>query len=43
MAFLVRGITQFGESGVFLTIEETREDLVAQQMGRTAQLASTVA
>lgn len=29
MEFLVRGITQFGESGVFLAFEETREDLVA--------------
>lgn len=29
MEFLVRGITQFGESGVFVAFEETREDLVA--------------
>ena len=29
MEFLVRGITQFGEPGVFLAFEETREDLVA--------------
>jgi circadian clock protein KaiC len=29
MEFLVRGITQFGEAGVFLAFEETREDLVA--------------
>jgi circadian clock protein KaiC len=29
MEFLVRGITQFGEPGVFLAFEETRDDLVA--------------
>jgi circadian clock protein KaiC len=29
MEFLVRGITQFDEPGVFLAFEETREDLVA--------------
>jgi circadian clock protein KaiC len=29
MEFLVRGVTKFGESGVFLAFEETREDLVA--------------
>ena len=29
MEFLVRGITQFGESGVFLAFEESRADLVA--------------
>src|ERR1700734_1860639 len=29
MEFLVRGITEFGESGVFIAFEETREDLVA--------------
>jgi circadian clock protein KaiC len=29
MEFLVRGITEFGEPGVFLAFEETREDLVA--------------
>ncbi len=29
MEFLVRGITQFGEAGVFVAFEETREDLVA--------------
>jgi circadian clock protein KaiC len=29
MEFLVRGITQFGESGVFVAFEETRDDLVA--------------
>jgi len=29
MEFLVRGITQFGESGVFMAFEETRDDLVA--------------
>jgi circadian clock protein KaiC len=29
MEFLVRGITQFGEPGVFVAFEETREDLVA--------------
>ncbi len=29
MEFLVRGITEFGESGVFMAFEETREDLVA--------------
>jgi circadian clock protein KaiC len=29
MEFLVRGITQFGEAGVFMAFEETREDLVA--------------
>jgi circadian clock protein KaiC len=29
MEFLVRGITDFGEPGVFLAFEETREDLVA--------------
>jgi circadian clock protein KaiC len=27
--FLVRGITQFGEPGVFMAFEETRDDLVA--------------
>jgi circadian clock protein KaiC len=29
MEFLVRGITQFGEPGVFVAFEETRDDLVA--------------
>lgn len=29
MEFLVRGITQFGEPGVFMAFEETREDLIA--------------
>jgi circadian clock protein KaiC len=29
MEFLVRGITQFGEPGVFIAFEETRDDLVA--------------
>ena len=29
MEFLVRGITQFGEPGVFIAFEETRADLVA--------------
>jgi circadian clock protein KaiC len=29
MEFLVRGITQFDEPGVFVAFEETREDLVA--------------
>src|SRR4051812_23570639 len=29
MEFLVRGVTQFGENGVFLAFEETRDDLVA--------------
>ncbi len=29
MEFLVRGITRFGEPGVFIAFEETREDLVA--------------
>ncbi len=29
MEFLVRGITQFDEPGVFVALEETREDLVA--------------
>ena len=29
MEFLVRGITQFGEPGVFMAFEETRDDLVA--------------
>src|SRR6202050_5526423 len=29
MEFLVRGITDFGEPGVFVAFEETREDLVA--------------
>ncbi|MEA2315789.1 MAG: circadian clock protein KaiC, partial [Solirubrobacteraceae bacterium] len=29
MEFLVRGITQFGETGVFMAFEETRDDLVA--------------
>ncbi len=29
MEFLVRGITQFGEPGVFVAFEETAEDLVA--------------
>jgi circadian clock protein KaiC len=29
MEFLVRGITEFGENGVFVAFEETREDLVA--------------
>src|SRR5579859_3741269 len=28
MEFLVRGITEFGESGVFVAFEETRDDLV---------------
>lgn len=27
--FLVRGITEYGENGVFLAFEETREDLIA--------------
>ena len=30
MEFLVRGITQFGEPGVFVAFEETRDDLVAK-------------
>ncbi len=29
MEFLVRGITEFGQPGVFVAFEETREDLVA--------------
>ena len=29
MEFLVRGITDYGEPGVFVAFEETREDLVA--------------
>jgi circadian clock protein KaiC len=29
MEFLVRGLTEFGEPGVFVAFEETREDLVA--------------
>ena len=29
MEFLVRGITQFDEPGVFIAFEETRDDLVA--------------
>jgi circadian clock protein KaiC len=29
MEFLVRGISEFGETGVFIAFEETREDLVA--------------
>src|ERR1700728_2115724 len=29
MEFLVRGITQFGEAGVFVAFEETRDDLIA--------------
>ena len=29
MEFLVRGVTQFGDRGVFLAFEETRDDLVA--------------
>ena len=29
MEFLVRGITEFGEPGVFMAFEETRDDLVA--------------
>jgi len=29
MEFVVRGITEFGESGVFMAFEETREDLIA--------------
>jgi len=29
LEFLVRGITEFGENGVFLAFEETREDLIA--------------
>src|ERR1700710_10627 len=29
MEFLVRGITDFGEPGVFMAFEETREDLIA--------------
>jgi circadian clock protein KaiC len=29
MEFLVRGITQFEEPGVFMAFEETRDDLVA--------------
>jgi len=29
MEFLVRGITQFDEPGVFMSFEETREDLIA--------------
>ena len=29
MEFLVRGITEFGEPGVFVAFEETRDDLVA--------------
>jgi circadian clock protein KaiC len=29
MEFLVRGITEFGESGVFVAFEETRDDLIA--------------
>src|ERR1039458_5091176 len=29
MEFLVRGITQFDEPGVFVAFEETRDDLIA--------------
>src|SRR6202042_3093851 len=29
MEFLVRGITEFGEPGVFVAFEETRADLIA--------------
>jgi len=29
MEFLVRGITEYGENGVFMAFEETREDLIA--------------
>ncbi len=29
MEFIVRGITQFGENGVFVAFEETRDDLIA--------------
>jgi circadian clock protein KaiC len=29
MEFLVRGITEFGETGVFVAFEETRDDLIA--------------
>ncbi|MEA2125554.1 MAG: circadian clock protein KaiC, partial [Solirubrobacteraceae bacterium] len=29
MEFLVRGITEYGESGVFVAFEETRDDLIA--------------
>jgi circadian clock protein KaiC len=29
MEFLVRGITEFGEAGVFVAFEETRDDLIA--------------
>jgi circadian clock protein KaiC len=40
MEFLVRGITQFGEPGVFVAFEETREDLVARRP-RSARTRST--
>src|ERR1700689_1589853 len=40
MEFLVRGITQFGESGVFLAFEETREDLVANVASMGFDLAA---
>lgn len=40
MEFLVRGITDFGEPGVFMAFEETREDLVANVASLGFDLAS---
>src|SRR5450432_917232 len=40
MEFLVRGITQYGEPGVFMAFEETREDLVANMASLGFDLAA---
>jgi len=42
MEFLVRGITEFDEPGVFMAFEETREDLVANREQATRRLISFV-
>jgi circadian clock protein KaiC len=39
MEFLVRGITDFGEPGVFMAFEETRDDLVANVASLGFELA----
>jgi circadian clock protein KaiC len=39
MEFLVRGITEFGEPGVFMAFEETREDLIANVASLGFELA----
>src|SRR6478609_5790334 len=43
MEFLVRGITQFDEPGVFLAFEESADDLIANVASLSFDLAQFVA